>query len=227
VYPDHRYPPWGHKRKGATSGKVAASATPSEPAPKRKKLKVLTHRPRYIEPAIVPEFGGETSSVTEAREPAPPTQKIEEPATMPKAPSAELVESQANKGKTEEPKIEETKKLEILSPSAKATVPKAQESLAVTPKRKRMVNVLDVLETVTALRSTPSGKIAEASKLQSEAETKSAEAEAVASQASAKARPSEPIEEKPSEIEEKTAEEEAVEQTLPKKVAAPTPEALK
>jgi hypothetical protein len=227
VYPDHRYSPWGHKRKGATSGKVAASATPSEPAPKRKKLKVLTHRPRYIEPAIVPEFGGETSSVTEAREPAPPTQKIEEPATMPKAPSAELVESQANKGKTEEPKIEETKKLEILSPSAKATVPKAQESLAVTPKRKRMVNVLDVLETVTALRSTPSGKIAEASKLQSEAETKSAEAEAVASQASAKARPSEPIEEKPSEIEEKTAEEEAVEQTLPKKVAAPTPEALK
>ena len=76
VYPDYRYPPWGQKRKGAASGKVAASATPSEPAPKRKKLKVLTHRPRYIETAIVPEFGGETSSVTEAKEPAPPTQKI-------------------------------------------------------------------------------------------------------------------------------------------------------
>jgi hypothetical protein len=27
-----------------------------------KKLKVLIYRPRYIEPAIVPEFGGETSS---------------------------------------------------------------------------------------------------------------------------------------------------------------------
>jgi hypothetical protein len=53
-----------------------------------KKLKVLTHRLRYIETAIVPEFGGEASSVTEAKEPAPPTQKIEEPATMPKAPSA-------------------------------------------------------------------------------------------------------------------------------------------
>jgi hypothetical protein len=58
VYPDYRYPPRGQKRKGAASGKVAASATPSEPAPKRKKLKVLTHRPRYIETAIVPEFGG-------------------------------------------------------------------------------------------------------------------------------------------------------------------------
>jgi hypothetical protein len=42
VYPDYRYPPRGQKRKGATSGKVAASAAPSEPAPKRKKLKVLT-----------------------------------------------------------------------------------------------------------------------------------------------------------------------------------------
>jgi hypothetical protein len=125
VYPDYRYPPRGQKRKGATSGKVAASAAPSEPTPKRNKLKVLTHRPRYIEPAIVPEFAGETSLVTEAKEPAPLIQKIEEPATMPKVPSTELVESQANKGKTEEPKVEETKKLEILSPSAEVTVPKA------------------------------------------------------------------------------------------------------
>jgi hypothetical protein len=69
VYPDYRYPPRGQKRKGATSGKAAASAASSEPAPKRKKLKVLTHRPRYIEPAIVPEFGGETSSAIEARGP--------------------------------------------------------------------------------------------------------------------------------------------------------------
>jgi hypothetical protein len=92
VYPDYRYPPWGQKRKGATSGKVVASAAPSEPALKRKKLKVLTHRPRYIESAIVPEFGGETTSVTEVKEPAPPTQKIEESAAMLKAPSAKLAE---------------------------------------------------------------------------------------------------------------------------------------
>jgi hypothetical protein len=67
VYPNYRYPPRGQKRKGATSEKAAALAAPSEPAPKRKKPKVLTHRPRYIKPAIVPEFGGETSSAVAPR----------------------------------------------------------------------------------------------------------------------------------------------------------------
>jgi hypothetical protein len=94
----------GQKRKGATSRKVAASAAPSEPAPKRKKLKVLTHRPRYIEPAIVPEFGGETSSAAAPKEPIPSTQKDEEPATMPKTPSAEQAEAESGKDKAEEPK---------------------------------------------------------------------------------------------------------------------------
>jgi hypothetical protein len=42
-YPDYRYPLRGQKRKHATSGKDDASAAPSEPAPKRKKVKVLTH----------------------------------------------------------------------------------------------------------------------------------------------------------------------------------------
>ena len=76
MYPDYRYPPRGQKRKSATSGKDVASAAPSEPTTKRKKVKVLTHRPRYIEPATEPEFGGETSSATEAKEPAL-TQRIE------------------------------------------------------------------------------------------------------------------------------------------------------
>jgi hypothetical protein len=84
-------------------------ATLDEPAPKSNKLKVLTHRPRYIEPAVVPEFGGETSSTAEPKEPIPPTQKAEEPATMPKASSAELAESKAGGDKVEEPKTEETK----------------------------------------------------------------------------------------------------------------------
>jgi hypothetical protein len=73
VYPDYRYPPRGQKRKGTTSGKVATSATPSEPAPKRKKLKVLTYRPRYIEPAAVPDFGEKTSSAAASKEPTPLT----------------------------------------------------------------------------------------------------------------------------------------------------------
>jgi hypothetical protein len=142
VYPDYRYPPRGQKRKGATSGKAAASAASSEPAPKRKKLKVLTHRPRYIEPTIVPEFCGETSLAIEAKGPAP-TQRIEEPAAIPKT------------DKIEEPRIVGTKTLEVLSPSAEVEVPKAQKGLAATPKRKRMASVLDVLETIKASSSTP------------------------------------------------------------------------
>jgi hypothetical protein len=154
VYPDYRYPPRGQKRKGSTSGKVAASAVPSEPAPKRKKLKVLTHRPRYIEPATVPEYGGETSSVTATKKPAPSTQKIEEPAVVPKA--------RVDEGEAERSKTEEAAKMpEILSPSAEATVLKAEKSSAMTPKRKRMVNVLDILETTDSKRPSPIKKVAE------------------------------------------------------------------
>jgi hypothetical protein len=139
----------------------------------------------------VPEFGGETSSAAEPKEPIPPTQKVEDSAIMPKVPLAELAESKTDKDKAEEAKIEGTKMLEILSPSAEVTVPKAQKSFAATPKRRRMTNVLDVLETVKALSSTPSGKIAEASKMQTEAETKPAKIKAAVIQASAEAGPSE------------------------------------
>jgi hypothetical protein len=109
VYPDYRYPTQGQKRKDTASVKEAASAAPSEPAPKRKTLKVLTHRPRYIEPAIVPEFVGETSSATEAKE-LTPLPNIEEPAIMPEM------------EKIEEPKAEKTKTSEILSQGHKKTL---------------------------------------------------------------------------------------------------------
>jgi hypothetical protein len=111
VYPDYRYPPRGQKRKGATSGKVAASAAPSEPAPKSKKLKVLTHQPRYIEPATVPEFSGETSSLNG---PTPPMQKIEEPAAVPKVTSTKLAEPKTDN--IAETRVEGTKTLEVLRP---------------------------------------------------------------------------------------------------------------
>jgi hypothetical protein len=219
VYPDYRCPLRGQGRKR----KTAASATPDEPAPKGKKLKVLTHRPLYIEPTVVPEFGGEASSAAESRKTAPP----EEPTTMPKLPSAELTETKTNKGKAEESNIRETKVSEILSPSTEVTVSKAQKSFAVTPKRRRMANVLDVLETVNTLNSTPSRKTVEASKVQTEAETKPAEIEAAVIQASTEAGPSEPAEKKPSKFEEKAAEEKATEQISPEKVATHAPEALK
>jgi hypothetical protein len=218
MYPDYRYPSWGQKRKSATSRKDDAPAAPSEPAPKRKKVKVLTHRPCYIEPAIVPEFGGETSSATEAKEPAL-TQRIEVSAAKPKVSSVKLAEPKADN--IEEIMVEGTKTLEIISPSAELTVPKAQKGLTATPKRKRMVNVLDVLETINT-SSTPK-KIAEAPKMQSE--TRLTEAEAAKSQVETEAGPSEPTKEKSLEIREKETEKEAIEQILPEKAATPTPEA--
>jgi hypothetical protein len=218
MYPDYRYPPRGQKRKSATSGKDVASAAPSEPASKRKKVKVLTHRPRYVEPATVPEFGGETSSATEAKEPAL-TQRIEEPTAMPKASSAKLAEPKADN--FEETGVEGTKILEVLSPSAEVTMPKAQKGLTATPKRKRMASILDVLKTIKTSSSTP-GKTAEASKAQTE--TKLTEAEATKSQVETEAGPSEPTKEKSLETGEEAAEKEAVEQILPEKAATPTPE---
>jgi hypothetical protein len=176
---------------------------------------------------VVPDFGGETSSAAAPKEPTPPTQKTEEPATIPMAPLAKITEPKADRDKAEEPKTEEAKRLEILSPSVEISAPTAQKGLVATPKRKRMINVLDVLKTVKSLSSTPSGKIPDASKMQTEAETEPTETEAVVGQASAEAGPSEPAEKKSSEIGEKAAREEAIEQNLPEKVAAPVPEALK
>jgi hypothetical protein len=210
MYPDYRYPSWGQKRKSATSRKDDASAAPSEPAPKRKKVKVLTHRPRFIEPATVPEFGGETSSATEAKEPAL-MQNTEESAAMSKASLTKLGEPKADS--IEETEVERTKILEVISPSAEVTMSKAQKDLIVTPKRKRMVNVLDVMETIKTSSSTP-GKTAEAS----QTETKLAEAEAAKSQAGTEAGPSEPAKEKSLET-----EKEVVEQILSEKTATPTP----
>jgi hypothetical protein len=194
MYPDYRYPSKGQKRKSATSGIGDASAGPSEPAPNRKKVKVLTHRLRFIEPATVPEFGGETSSATEAKEPAV-TQKTKKPAAMSKASPAKSGEPKAIN--IEEAEVEKTKILEVVSPSAEVTVPKAQKDLTTTPKRKRMVNVLNVLEKTKTSSSTP-GKTVEASKTR--IETKQTEAEAAQSHAETEAGPSEPAKEKSLDI---------------------------
>jgi hypothetical protein len=149
VYPDYRYPSRGQKRKRTTSAKETASAAPSEPAPKRKRVKVLTHRPRSIEPATVPEFAGETSTATEAREPTPLPKIVE----LAEVPSTEKKEEP----RAEEVKIsaEEVKISEILSPLGEIEVAKSQKGPTVTPKRKRMVNVLDVLETIKSSSITP------------------------------------------------------------------------
>jgi hypothetical protein len=227
VYLDYRYPLRGQGKKR----KAAALAAPAEPVPKAtgKKMKVLTHRPSYIEPDVVLEFGGEASSPAKTRETIPPVQRTEETAIMPKAPSVEVVETKVDKDKAERSKTEEVTKMpEILSPSTEATVSKKQKSSATTPKRRRMANVLDVvLETAKTLNPAPTRKIAEVSKAQPEDETKQAEVEATIIQTETKAGPSEPVEIEPAKIEEKATEEEVSEQILSEKVATPAPEALK
>jgi hypothetical protein len=162
IYPDYHYPVLGRKRKNTSPVAKATTSATSEPAPERKKMKVLTHRARFIEPAIVPEFIGEVSLASEATEPAP-VPKIQEKTEAPSV--------------VEKPKIEGPKTSEILSPSANVETAKNQKGPLVTPRRKRMVNVLDVLETIKSSSTTTkeSVELAEAS---TEASKQQAEAEA-------------------------------------------------
>ena len=139
---------------------------------------------------------------------------------MPKVLKVKLVEMKVDK--VEEPKIEEIMKMpEILSPPTEAIVPKVQMGPAVTPKRRRMANVLDVvLETTKTLSPAPTRKVAEASKAQPEADTKQAEVEAATIQAETEAGPSVPTEMEPADPKEKSTERIATE-----KIEAPGPEA--
>jgi hypothetical protein len=188
--------------------------------PKGKTVKVLTHRLHYIEPVVVPEFGAGTSSATEIKETTPTTQGTEEPTVMPKVLIVKLVETKVDKA--EKPKIEEIMKmLEILSPPTEATIPKIQMGSTVTPKRRRMANVLDVvLETIKTLSPAPTRKVAEASKAQPEADTKQAEVKAATIQTETEAGPS-----VPTEMERDDPKEKSTERIATEKIEAPGPEA--
>jgi hypothetical protein len=121
----------------------------------------------------VPEFTGETSSASEAEKPTEPTllPEVAEMAEVP--PKIELEQPKIllseTKEKAEVPsteKMEEVKEategfetLEVLSPAANIETVKNQKVPAVTPKRKTMANVLDVLETIKS-SSTPPKKAA-------------------------------------------------------------------
>jgi hypothetical protein len=170
VYPDYHYPlrRQGKKRKTATSATTAM--------PKGKKMKVLTHRPRYIEPVVVPEFGEGTSSTTEAKQAAPIVQSVEESIVVPKVSTVGPAETKDDAA--EEPKLGKTViMLEILSPPAKAELSKVQKAPASTPKRRRMASVLDaIMETTKALSPAPTKKVAEAVKVQAGAKTGSFDA---------------------------------------------------
>jgi hypothetical protein len=106
VYLDYAYPSrkQGKKRKAATS---AISV-----APKGKKIKVLTHRARYIEMAMVLNFGEETISTAEPGQPALASPR-EELAELPMVPATVSVETLNDGGEAEgkaakEPELGET-----------------------------------------------------------------------------------------------------------------------
>jgi hypothetical protein len=159
--------------------------------PKGKKMKVLTHRSRYIEPVVVPEFGEGTSSTAEAKQAAPTVQSAEESIVVLKVSIVEPAE--AKDDVAVEPKLERTVIMpEILSPPAKAELPKVQKAPATTPKRRRMASVLDaVMETTKALSPAPTKKVVKAVKVQ----------------AGAEAGPSVPIETKPVAPEDKAEQQ--------------------
>jgi hypothetical protein len=132
--------------------------------PEGKKVKVLTHRSRYIEPTVVPEFGEGTSSAAEAKQVAPTMQSAEEPIVVPKVPTVGPVEAKGDKA--EGPQVKKVIKMpEILSPPIEADLSKMQKAPTATPKRRRMASVLDVvMETTKALTPASIKKVADVAK---------------------------------------------------------------
>jgi hypothetical protein len=178
--------------------------------PKGKKIKVLTHRPRYIETVVVPKFGEGTSSTIEARQ-----------IDLPKVPTAEPIEMPKNVVEAKEkaikkPELEEIMvPPEILSLPAEAKLPKVAKAPVTTPKTRRMASVLDaVMETTKALTPAPAKKVVEAAISQTETE----------------ARPLVPTKTKPAATEDKAEQESldagmALEQDVTEKAKSPVPEA--
>jgi hypothetical protein len=147
IYPDYCYP----LRRQGKKRKTAASTTTV--VPKGKKIKVLTHRPRYIETAVVPKFGEGTSSTAKAEQAAPTVRSAEGSIAVPKVPIVGSVEAKDDVAK--EPELEKTIVLPK-SPPVEAELPKVTKAPATTPKRRRMASVLDaVMETTKALTPAP------------------------------------------------------------------------
>jgi hypothetical protein len=142
VYPNYSYP----SRKQGKKRKTVASAI--SVVPKGKKIKVLTHRPRYIETATVPKLGEGTSSTAEAEQPtlAIPWEDLTELLKVPAAGPAETPKhgAEAKEKAAKEPELGEMVELpKILSPPAEPELSKITRGPAITPKRRRMASVLD------------------------------------------------------------------------------------
>jgi hypothetical protein len=173
VYPDYSYPSrkQGKKRKTATSAIYAAS--------KGKKIKVLMPWPRYIETATVSKLVEGKPSSAEPGQPAPAGSK-EESVEMPEIIGQEKIESvgapkhstEAIEKTAEVPELGESAGLQkILSPPPESELPKVTRAHVITPKRRRMASVLDVvLESTRVSTPAPAKETAEAATVRVETE---------------------------------------------------------
>jgi hypothetical protein len=156
VYPDYTYP----SRKQGKKRKTAASAISI--VPKGKKIKVLTHRPRYIEKATVPKLDERTSSTAEAERAAAAGWSAKESATVPKVSATGLAEVPIHTAEAEGKTAEKPDREETTGPP-EPELPKVAKTPVITPKRRRMASVLNaVMEMTRALTPTPVRRVAEA-----------------------------------------------------------------
>jgi hypothetical protein len=198
--------------KAGKKRKTAASAT--SVVPKGKKIKVLTHRLRYIETATMLNFDEGASSTIKTEQATPTARSAEELAAIPKVSEAESAGVPIQTAKAEEKTAEKLDREEKTG-SPEAELSKVAKTPAITPKRRRMASVLDVvMETTRSLTPTPV-KIA---------------AEAVAARAETKAGPSAPMEAEPAATEQGAGEEfpdasVALEKNVVEEAKSPAPKA--
>jgi hypothetical protein len=128
VYPDYCF----HVQRQGGKRKIAASTSSS--APKAKRVKVLTHRPKPIMTTNVPKLieSGEVAPLATETAPAMP---IEASANPVKEPESEKAAEQQK----------------VLSPAVVTRLPKPLSTITTTPRKRRMASILDaVLESVKA-----------------------------------------------------------------------------
>jgi hypothetical protein len=207
----------GKKRKAATS---AISA-----APKGKKIKVLTHRPRYIETTRVSKLAEGTSSTAEPGYLALVGSKGES-AKVPKVMGQEKAKSGGALKRPAEAKEKMVQVLELEEPTGlpkilsllpKPELSKVSKVPTITPKRRRMASVLDAVLESTRAPTPASAKEA---------------AEAATARVEVEAGPSVPIEKEPVEAFGQSTEQGHSDANMilekegaSKKVKSPIPEA--
>jgi hypothetical protein len=149
--------------------------------PKGKKIKVLTHSPRYIEMATVSKLD-EGASFAEPQQFAPAGRSTKESAEVPEvlATGAAKASEHTSEVKGSEVKgkaAEEPNRGEAVGPPKRPStlpgpkLPKVAIAPTATPKRRRMASVLDaVMESTRALTPAPAKKVAEAVMARAETE---------------------------------------------------------